>query len=133
MINVLNLSKADAGHVAVALAAHLKWWRALGNPVPEAVQELADTCTSAARDGLTRSELDPLAELVEAFNMTPLLLTYSQAQTALNCSDRHLRRLIDAGQLPAVVIGGAVRIRTTDLQTYVDTLPARPVRGDAAA
>ena len=50
----------------------------------------------------------------------PLLLTIAQAADCLSVSSRTVRRLIAAGELAPVKIGRALRLRVTDLQSYVD-------------
>ena len=49
----------------------------------------------------------------------PLLLTYGAAGAKLSLSARTIRRLVDAGDLPVVRIGGAVRIAQADLEAYI--------------
>lgn len=53
-----------------------------------------------------------------------LLITYETAASLLATSTRTVRRLIAAGELPTVDVGGP-RIRRGDLVAYVDRLPTR--------
>ena len=50
----------------------------------------------------------------------PILLTLDAAALALAVSPRTVRRLLDAGQLSAVRIGRAVRVRAADVCALVD-------------
>ena len=54
-----------------------------------------------------------------------LTLNYGAAAARLGVSPRTLRRLIAAGELPVVMVGGHPRIRTADLVGYVERLPVR--------
>lgn len=53
------------------------------------------------------------------------LLRIKQAAELLNVSDKVVRRLVNEGKIRACKIGGQIRIRPTDLDTYVSctTLP----------
>lgn len=53
----------------------------------------------------------------------PLLLRLRDAAEVLGISERSLRRLIERRELPTVMVGGCRRVKTSDLQRYVDTLP----------
>ena len=55
----------------------------------------------------------------------PVLLTAGRTARRLDTSERHVRRLVASGRLPAVKLGGKVRIRPDDLETYVNDLPER--------
>jgi excisionase family DNA binding protein len=51
-----------------------------------------------------------------------LLLTKSEAAEQLGVSVRTVERLISAGQLPLVHVGGAARVRVADLGAFVQGL-----------
>ena len=53
-----------------------------------------------------------------------LLLTKSEAAEQLGVSLRTIERLISAGRLPLVHVGGAARVRVADLGAYVQSLDA---------
>lgn len=53
------------------------------------------------------------------------LMTYADAAARLAISERSLDRLIAAGHLGTVSVGGAVRVRASDLAAYIATLPLR--------
>jgi excisionase family DNA binding protein len=62
-----------------------------------------------------------------------LLLTKSEAAEQLGVSLRTIERLISAGRLPLVHVGGAARVRVADLGAYVRSLDAESgtARSDA--
>ena len=60
----------------------------------------------------------------DAAVITNDLLTRAEAARYLRVSDRTVSRLIRAGQLPAVRIGRAVRIRHADLLEMLDVKPS---------
>jgi excisionase family DNA binding protein len=49
-----------------------------------------------------------------------LLMNYTTAAQRLDVSERTIRRLVNSGRLPVVCIGGARRIRVTDLEAFVE-------------
>lgn len=53
----------------------------------------------------------------------PLLLTIDETALALHQSTSTVRRLVRTGDLPAVRIGAAVRVRPADLAAFIDSLP----------
>jgi excisionase family DNA binding protein len=61
----------------------------------------------------------------------PLLLTRDQAAELLGTTERHVRRLVSAGLLTAVRLGGKQRLRRIDLDAFIADLPTiapRPTR-----
>ena len=52
------------------------------------------------------------------------LLTLKDVALILNLSERSVRRIIQAGDLPAIRIGGSPRIRSADLRAFIDSAPA---------
>ena len=52
------------------------------------------------------------------------LLTLKQVAVVLGLSERSVRRIIQAGDLPAIRVGGSPRIRSADLRAYLDGAPA---------
>ena len=61
-----------------------------------------------------------------------LLLTLAEAANQLRVSSRTVRRLIHAGELPAVPVRRALRIRSQDLHAYVDRLMSKPHNSQCA-
>jgi excisionase family DNA binding protein len=122
---VLDVPAELAGHLATAMRMHRDWAVRTGVRVPDGFAELEQGFTSRARRGQAGTELDDLWVLRQSADVTPRLLTYDQAATALSCSERQVKRLVADGALPAVRVGaGAARIRVTDLDAYVSTLQA---------
>ena len=54
-----------------------------------------------------------------------VLLTRADVADYLATTERHVRHLVQQGDLPAVYLGGKIRIRADDLLTYVTQLPPR--------
>lgn len=52
--------------------------------------------------------------------VTPQLLNVDQAAEAMSVSTKTVRRLIATGEVPHVRVGRAVRIRTRDLDRYIE-------------
>ncbi|HWU23904.1 MAG TPA: helix-turn-helix domain-containing protein [Nocardioides sp.] len=52
-----------------------------------------------------------------------LLLTYDEVADQLRVSRRYVEQLVARHDLPAVRIGGNVRVRRGDLEAYVADLP----------
>jgi excisionase family DNA binding protein len=51
----------------------------------------------------------------------PLLLSTNQVAVALGCSVRHVRRLIDSGQMPKPIkLGSLLRWRKADIERWVE-------------
>ena len=74
------------------------------------------------------------AEKTESSKLPPEqfepLLTLKQVAVVLGLSERSVRRIIQAGDLPAIRIGGSPRIRSADLRAYLDGAPAYyPIEG----
>ena len=54
--------------------------------------------------------------------MSPILLSYQDVADALGVTKITVRRMVDAGTLPRVMIGTATpRVRATDLQAWIDS------------
>ena len=51
-----------------------------------------------------------------------MLLDYQQVAAALRLSERKVRQMVASGELPAVSVGRARRVRTADLLEYVGRL-----------
>ena len=52
-----------------------------------------------------------------------LLLNVREVAAALGVSVRTVHRMIDDGRLPAVRLGGSVKVRPADLRAFVQSLP----------
>ena len=53
------------------------------------------------------------------------LLTRDDVAAALNTTPRHVRHLLQTGQLSSVRLGGKVRVRASDLTSFIAHLPRR--------
>lgn len=84
-----------------------------------------------AHDGQRRPELvhgnasgdDPVVTLT---------LQYEDVAKSLRVSARTVRRMVRAGELPVVEVGGMPRVRMWDLVDYVEGLPVRDMNGETA-
>jgi excisionase family DNA binding protein len=112
-------------HLATAVRNHRRRLRRDGLAEPGLLAELEAICTFAAQCGTWRPELARLeapghaAVMDAARPVERMLFTYRQAAETLEIGERTVRKLVREGRLPAVRIGGAVRIRRTDLDAYV--------------
>lgn len=113
-------------HLALAVKEHVRELRRSGLPVPAVLLDLVTVC---ATGGQARPTLDGPTGTGEGAAMDELTVDYRSAAGRLGVSDRSVRRLVRAGQLPAVEVGGAKRIRVADLREYVDRL--QPVDPEA--
>ena len=93
-----------------------------GRPVPEGVQVLAQVVTRddfrsiVARPGLA---LEPNSHLPDD-GLVSLAYTYHDAGKLLgDVSERTVRRLVAAGELAVVDVGGQRRIARADLERYL--------------
>jgi len=119
---ILALDPVGWAHVAKALAEHVRWARANGVRVPEDVLRLADLASTSASGRQDTSKSTGWAGLATTGPVEPSLLNYNEAAAVLGMGRRSLERLVEAGSLPRVRIGAAVRIRRQDLDEYVEAL-----------
>ena len=71
--------------------------------------------------------VEPIGTLgITVTNETDAFLTPTEAADRLRVSKMTVYRLIHGGHLPAVQIGKAFRIRTSDLDAYVEAATVRP-------
>lgn len=118
---ILVVDDAIGRHVAAAVRVHIRELRREGLPVPAALADLAAICASG---GLARPNMDGPTGAGDHPGMDPFAVDYRSAGDLLGVSDRSVRRLVRAGELTAVPIGGCKRIRVADLQNYLAGLPA---------
>ena len=121
-------------HLAVALLSHVHVVERSGGSVPPGFRDLAAALHFAARHGQGRPTLDDLASLhdseSERIPSTARALSYQKAARALDVSQRTIRRLVADGDLPAVRIAGAVRIRLVDLEEHLAGLASERQHDD---
>jgi excisionase family DNA binding protein len=95
-----------------------------GGLAPIGLAEVRDEFMRAAKDRQDPTKLATFEDLFDALLVAPRLLRIAQVATALASSSRTVERLIAAGELPTVRLGdGSTRVRVTDLDAYVESLP----------
>lgn len=129
---IIDLDATCWAHLSTALVFHRRWCRGNAIPVPDDVVRLAEHA-KCVTDRQAPTEVRP--EVVTAhdvFMTTALAATYADAARRLGVSKRTVERLVAAGSLPSVDVGGVRRIRVADLEGYVASLTSRvgPFRDD---
>jgi excisionase family DNA binding protein len=119
---LLELSPGVAGHLAIAIHSHRSWAAGVPMRVPLELVELERVWSQAATGGQGRPAFDELRDLSERPAMSPRCLSYESVASALDVSVRTVRRLVSGGDLPSVRVGGSVRVRVSDLDSYVESL-----------
>lgn len=112
----LALDAAARRHLAWALEAHARRCRDNGHRLPPALADLRKLVTG----GHERTTLGPDDDMPHdgAVFEAPLLLTFAETGQRLAVSERTVRRLVAAGELPAVEVGGRRRVHVLDLAQY---------------
>ncbi len=121
---VLSVTAELAGHLTVALQEHRKWARRAGLALPEELPEIERALAIRARRGQTGTPVEDLWSVRHAQTMTPRLLTYAATATVLGVGERTVKRLVAAGDLTPVRIGGSSRVRVEQLDDYIARLAA---------
>jgi len=119
---LLTMSAEVAGHVTIALQQHRKWARTAGLAVPDELDHLERALAIRARRGQTGTPVEDLWSVRHAQTMTPRLLTYAATATVLGVGERTVKRLVAAGDLTPVRIGGSSRVRVEDVDDYIARL-----------
>lgn len=117
-----------AAHLARAISKHEAECRRDGVLLPPALPLLVDFLVSLAS---ARQDATPLADLANADHSGPMertLLTKRETAAELRCSVRTVERMISAGRLAAVELGGQLRVRRVDLDAFVESLAPRSFR-----
>lgn len=120
----IDVSPNLAGHLVIAIRLLREWATRTAYQLPPGLAEFQEALTSRAMRGQAGTAVDDLFQVRDGQSVTPRLLTYEDAASALACSDRSVKRLVAGGQLRAVRVGGTARIRLADLDAYVDGLPS---------
>ncbi len=116
MVFFADLDPSARAHLRRALAAHHQWCRTNGVPFPAVFEPLL---VSNGQDWTSR---DGDEEIADAAGV-PLAYRYDEAGEQLRVSEKTIRRLVEAGELRAVTIGGNNRrIPRDDLVEYLETL-----------
>lgn len=95
-----------------------------GLPAPPMALALARWCAVQAGGGELRQPLAFGEGMSDLGLVDALLLTDRDAAALLRLSPRTVRGLIADGRLPAVKVGGATRIRRSDLDVFISGQPA---------
>ena len=114
--DVRALSAVELNAIALGLGALRRQMQTDGVRLPADVKALQERF--AARSGHTRTTVD-VAPVVADPAEQSLLLTYDDVAALLRVSERTVRRLVGNGQLLAVRVAGATRIRRSDLEEFV--------------
>jgi len=131
---LIDVSAELAGHLALAIGQHRQWAARTGLQLPAGLSEFEQHLTTRATRGQRGTPLDDLWQVRDGADVTRRLLTYEDTARALTCSERTVKRLVAGGQLTAVRLAGAARIRVADLDAYVDGLESTltPTTGAAS-
>jgi excisionase family DNA binding protein len=130
---LLDVSPALAGHIATAIRVHREWAAGAGLQLPEGLVEVESHLASRAMRGQRGTPVDDLWEVRDGQLVSPRLLSYEDTGRALSCSVRTVKRLVAAGDLPAVRLGeGSIRIRVSDVDAYVAGLSSTNPTGATA-
>ncbi len=108
-----------ARHLASALHAHRVRVERDGGAVPATLHMLERLARSRVNPGQAGSTFDQPGTAPHDESVTARLLTYRAAADALAVSESTVKRLVAAGALPVVHVGGAARIRVEDLDAFV--------------
>lgn len=119
---LLQLSPTLAGHLATAVRAHRQWAARVSLPAPPELAELERIFTETANGRQQPSVLDELAALRDRPPVAARLLDYRSVADGLSVSVRTVERLVAAGQLRTVRVGGASRVPVADLDAYIENL-----------
>ena len=123
-ILVLALTAEAAAHVCLALQQHSKWAHRAGLAVPAELPEIERVLATRAGRGQQATPMADLPETRHDQTMTPRLLDYAAVATVLGVSERTVKRLVAAGDLPVVRVLGASRVRAEDVDGYIARLTA---------
>jgi excisionase family DNA binding protein len=131
---ILDVSREVAGHLALALQGHRDWARVRRLALPKELDEIERALAIRARRGQVGTPLENPAEPLEAEPVSPRLVTYADTAALLHVGERTVKRLVAAGALRPLRIGGAARLRLTDIDAYIDRLAAEsPTPKEAAS
>jgi hypothetical protein len=119
-----------AGHVAVALAAHVAELRRQGYSSDwRALLELRDACIEANRGGQSRPSGGPGFCVVETLPVreievfeAPAFVDYATAGRMLGCSERTVRRRVREGALPVGGPSKRAMLAVVDVEAYKRSL-----------
>ncbi len=118
-----EMSAPLSTHLALALSRYVRRLRKDGLPVPLALDELTAFLTLYVKTHQAATGVVGDVDMShDVLGTRRLLITKAEAAERLGVSVRTVERLISADKLPLVHVEGAARLRTADLEAYVDTL-----------
>ena len=126
-ILVLALTAEAAGHVCIAIQQHRMWARTAGLALPDELDHLERALANRARRGQAGTPVEDLWEVRHAEQVSPKLLSYAATATVLGVGERTVKRLVAAGDLTPVRIGGSSRVRVEQLEDYIDQLTTQSI------
>ncbi|HET6809824.1 MAG TPA: helix-turn-helix domain-containing protein [Acidimicrobiales bacterium] len=109
-----------AGHLVLAIDAHVGRLRSLQACVPVVLSHLATTLrewTQAGTAGQGRTSLDKLAEALQ--RVPRMAYTYQETADSLGVHVRTVTRAVEAGHLRAVKDAGGPRIAVSEIERYL--------------
>lgn len=118
---LLDLDRIAVAHLHRALSRYEAELRRDAQYLPDGLQALRDALcrVRAGQDGPAEREAN---ELAQGAAMTPMLVTFDRAAVVLDVSTSTVKRLVKSGELAAVKVAGATRVRCEDLADYVARL-----------
>lgn len=130
---VVSLDATAARHLVRALEEHRRWCRANGHCLPSALSDLA--LLASAGQERTTSTADTESSHDAPVTPMPLLFSFAEVAEYLRTSERSVRRLAAAGELPTVEVAGKRRVHHEDLTEYAERLrhQSRPDREQIGA
>lgn len=120
-----------ANQIADALLRHHLYLQKSGGGLHPAVIVWANLATLAAKNGQQRPDSHDFGIASDDEHVIPSLMTYRTAGADLELSERSIRRLVSSGELKTVRVGGAIRIRREDLESFKSQLTPSGKDGEA--
>lgn len=107
---LLDLDPELAYYLARALGRDIAWAERVGQQVPDRVMALHLACRSKVIESQARTRQEFVASAGHDQDTPPIAVTYTEAAHRLSVSKRTIGRMIAAGELTSVKIGGSKRI-----------------------
>ena len=115
---------AALAFIAHAIIRHAAIRRRDGLPVPALAVLVAKWCADQARSGEVGQRFDSDSTGADVGIVNQLLLTDKDTGALLGVSARTVRAMIADGRMPAIKVGGATRIRRSDVDAFIAGQPA---------
>jgi len=116
---VLVVPGSVAGHLSAAVMRHRKWMRSVGMPIPAELKALGEALALHANQRQPAPNFRQDHPSDHGRGMDPIAVPYTEAARLLSVSERSISRLVAAGTLAPVAIGGAKRIPIDQLHRLV--------------